>query len=122
VNRPEAAPFDADDVRRRLRERADELALELAAVAPTEAAAGAHEVGDLKDQAASEAEEQVVDAGAERDLAELRAVTAALQRLDDGRYGLCVDCGEPIDAGRLRAQPAAPRCIACQRSAELHPT
>lgn len=121
MNRPEAAAFDAADVRRRLRERAEELALELAAVAPTDAPASGHEVGDLKDLAASEAEEQVVDAGAERDLAELRVVGAALQRLDDGRYGLCVDCDEPIDAARLRAQPAAMRCFACQRDAELRP-
>jgi len=43
----------------------------------------------------------------------LAAVDAALQRLGDGSYGVCVRCGEPIGAARLTARPAAPACIGC---------
>ncbi|QWF23377.1 TraR/DksA family transcriptional regulator [Nocardioides sp. LMS-CY] len=45
--------------------------------------------------------------------AQLEEVDAALARLDAGRYGVCVDCGATIPAGRLEARPAAARCVAC---------
>lgn len=53
-----------------------------------------------------------------RDVAELSEVEAALVRLEDGSYGTCADCGEPIGWPRLNAQPTAERCIACQEKAE----
>lgn len=37
---------------------------------------------------------------------------AALQRLNDGEYGYCVNCGEEIEADRLALDPATPFCIA----------
>ncbi len=41
-------------------------------------------------------------------------VIEALQRLEDGSYGLCVDCGSPVPEGRLEAKPEAARCVTCQ--------
>jgi len=41
-------------------------------------------------------------------------VIEALRRLDDGSYGLCVDCGSPVPEGRLEAKPEAARCVTCQ--------
>ena len=49
-----------------------------------------------------------------RDLTELRGLEAARTRLADGSYGICADCGGDIGYGRLRANPAALRCIDCQ--------
>ena len=43
----------------------------------------------------------------------------ALQRLEEGTYGLCEDCQRPITEERLKALPFARRCIDCQRQAEL---
>jgi RNA polymerase-binding protein DksA len=45
----------------------------------------------------------------------LAEVEAALQRLDDGTYGTCVECGHPIASERLEALPWASHCIGCQR-------
>ncbi|OUZ10987.1 hypothetical protein BHE97_06030 [Aeromicrobium sp. PE09-221] len=45
--------------------------------------------------------------------AHLAEIDAALSRLGKGDYGRCEDCGEPIAHERLRAQPAARRCIGC---------
>jgi DnaK suppressor protein len=45
--------------------------------------------------------------------AHLAAIGAALQRLDEGTYGACAACGNPIGEGRLAARPAATTCIAC---------
>ena len=49
-----------------------------------------------------------------RDLEELRGLEAARQRLAEGGYGLCVDCGTDIEFKRLKAAPGALRCIGCQ--------
>jgi RNA polymerase-binding protein DksA len=44
----------------------------------------------------------------------LALVDAALARLDDGTYGRCLRCGEPIADARLEALPWAAHCIGCQ--------
>ncbi|HVL37118.1 MAG TPA: TraR/DksA family transcriptional regulator [Burkholderiales bacterium] len=53
-------------------------------------------------------------ADATRDLSELRALDAARQRIEQGSYGQCSRCGLEIGFARLRANPAAERCIECQ--------
>ena len=45
-------------------------------------------------------------------------IDAALRRLDDGSYGECLECGEPIAEGRLAADPTATHCLACAEAAE----
>lgn len=50
----------------------------------------------------------------------LREVVAALRRLDDGGYGVCTSCEQPIDAHRLEAVPWAALCIDCAN--EQRPT
>jgi RNA polymerase-binding transcription factor DksA len=57
-------------------------------------------------------------ADVQRDIEEQIAAAAALKRLDDGSYGLCIDCTEPIPPARLSAQPLASRCLVCQTRAE----
>ncbi len=43
----------------------------------------------------------------------LRKVNAAMNRLENGTYGICIDCEEEIPEGRLQAQPEAALCIEC---------
>jgi DnaK suppressor protein len=50
-----------------------------------------------------------------RDLDELRGLEAARTRMADGNYGICANCGGDIGFERLRANPAAVRCVECQR-------
>ena len=52
-------------------------------------------------------------AGHARRQAERRRLMAALARIDEEEFGYCEDCGEEIAEGRLRLDPAAPRCISC---------
>ena len=96
--------------------RASELQADLhaARMAAQTAHVAAHEVHDRKDDASERAGDEVGDAERERDTAELAQVEAALRRLDAGTYGDCLDCGEAIGLERLRVQPAAQRCAACQ--------
>lgn len=46
---------------------------------------------------------------------ELSRVEAALRSIDEGTYGTCTNCGNPIGAERLKAIPWAPTCIDCAR-------
>jgi DnaK suppressor protein len=48
----------------------------------------------------------------------LRDVASALQKLDDGAFGTCERCNEPISEKRLEALPFARHCIDCQRVIE----
>ena len=48
----------------------------------------------------------------------LEEVNEALKKFDNGTYGLCENCGKPINEKRLRAYPMATHCIDCQSKLE----
>ena len=48
----------------------------------------------------------------------LGRIDEALRRLEEGSYGVCIECGTEIPAVRLRALPFATRCLACQEREE----
>ena len=48
----------------------------------------------------------------------LQAIDAGLRRIEDGTYGACQNCGQPIGAERLEALPWTTRCIDCKRREE----
>jgi len=62
----------------------------------------------------TEAVERLTKVGAAEQLASMRAdVARALEKLDDGTYGLCDLCGRLIPEERLEARPASVRCVRC---------
>ena len=74
-------------------------------------------VGRLSRMDAMQAQAMAQASGHRRDAA-LRHIAAALQRLDDGSYGICLECDEPINPKRLEFDPATPLCIACAADKE----
>ncbi len=67
--------------------------------------------------AASQVFEQQRDlALRDRSHVQLELVEAALARLEQGSYGRCARCGQPIAAERLEALPWTPHCIDCART------
>ncbi len=48
----------------------------------------------------------------------LYQIDDALKRIDDGSYGVCIQCNKPITMSRLKAVPYASMCVACQRTKE----
>jgi DnaK suppressor protein len=50
--------------------------------------------------------------------AQLRVLKHALDKFDDGSYGLCEECGNDIGFSRLQARPEARLCIVCQARSE----
>ena len=77
-----------------------------------------HEVQSHVDEAEVERLGEVRFAEIEIDRARLHDIEQAQQRITEGRYGSCMDCGEDIPRERLLAQPAAIRCAGCQIAAE----
>lgn len=72
-------------------------------------------VTDPADEAVADLLSDLDNAELSRDLAELRALEAARSRLATEAFGVCPDCSGEIPFGRLSVQPAALRCIDCQR-------
>lgn len=76
------------------------------------------EVHSNADQAEAQRMDEVRFAEIEIDRRRLHDIEQARQRMAQGRYGICVDCGEDIPSERLLSQPVAVRCAACQDAAE----
>ena len=70
---------------------------------------------DSKERAKQMEDNEVVDALGNEARAEVAKISAALQRMDKGEYGKCLECGTEIDAARLAAYPYANECIDCAR-------
>ena len=109
------ATIDREKVEGRLRERAEEIARRRANLANADDGMRDSELADYDQHPADQGTEtfvQELDTTTDLLLAdEARSVEIAQQRLADGTYGTCVDCGKDIPAERLEALPEAVRCI-----------
>jgi len=106
-----------------MRERLLKLRQEIEALQETGDASAAvveldqSKVGRLSRMDAMQAQ-AMAKASGERREAMLKSIEAALKRIDDGEYGLCRDCEEPINPKRLEFDPTALRCIDCESERE----
>lgn len=73
---------------------------------------------DALDEVQNAAERELAIRNLDRESNLLRNVRAALRRIEDGSYGICVHCEEDISPKRLNAVPWTPFCIACQEAAD----
>lgn len=92
----------------------------LHAVAETEAdlaAIAAEREPEVEELAQEERSARLYDRLGEHERREVAAIDAALQRMAEGTYGVCIDCGRKIPVARLRAIPQTPYCVQC---AEQH--
>src|SRR6476660_2304083 len=96
----------------RARERVAALEREFAALAEAASAAGTDDEHD-PEGATLAFERQHAAALLEAAREQVAALDDALRRLDEGRYGVCDRCGQPIGAERLAARPAAVTCVRC---------
>lgn len=68
---------------------------------------------DFAEQATELENEEVVERLDEEAKQELALVNRALAKIENGTFGACEDCGNPISGERLNALPHAPLCIKC---------
>ncbi|QNI30704.1 TraR/DksA family transcriptional regulator [Alloacidobacterium dinghuense] len=73
---------------------------------------------DVADQAVTSYQKELLFTQGTSGHAQLSQIRLALDRLDDGSYGECLQCGNPIGAKRLEAVPWTPYCIDCQGKIE----
>jgi RNA polymerase-binding protein DksA len=74
---------------------------------------------DSAERAKQLEDSDVVDALGKEARLELLQIAATLRRMDDGQFGVCIDCGSPIEDARLEAYPYATECIDCARRGEI---
>lgn len=103
-------------VRKKLQERKLELEQEITRLSREKVSDD--QVQDPGDQAIASNMEDLNISLQNRELDEYARVKKALEMLDEGAYGICSDCGEPISEKRLALYPDATRCIVCQQAFE----
>jgi DnaK suppressor protein len=115
--------IDLNRMRARLESKRDELKTNIARLTeanpvpmdPIEANEGPN---DIEDVAVDFLEMQNEQSILVNEQALLTEVLQALKRIDDGTYGICVTCGNPIPEKRLEAIPWAARDIKCEQALE----
>jgi DnaK suppressor protein len=75
-------------------------------------------VADPLDITQQAADREVAVQNLDRESALARQLRSAIQRVDDGSYGVCLQCEEEIGPNRLKAIPWAELCIRCQEQAD----
>ena len=73
---------------------------------------------DVNDRATKEIEQALALKSRDRDRQLIAKINAALDRIEDGTYGYCLETGDPIGVYRLEAQPTATLCIEAQEQHE----
>jgi DnaK suppressor protein len=73
---------------------------------------------DALDEVQNAAERELAIRNLDRESNLLRNVRAALRRIEEGTFGVCVHCEEDISPKRVNAVPWTPFCIACQEQAD----
>lgn len=73
---------------------------------------------DETDLAVSEINQNLIFKLRDRERQLLTKIDEALARMDEGSFGTCEDCEEPIEPRRLEARPVSTLCIACKEKQE----
>jgi RNA polymerase-binding transcription factor DksA len=94
----------------RLRARLEELNRRLGRI---EASLDETPNPDFGERAAEREGDEVLEGLGAAGLQEIRMIEAALQRIEDGEFGYCVNCGRAIPEARLDLVPHASRCARC---------
>jgi DnaK suppressor protein len=74
--------------------------------------------GDESDQAGEERSREISLLLTTRNKQKLQALEGASEKIDQGTYGICEECEDPIGTGRLKAMPLARLCLPCQSTLE----
>jgi RNA polymerase-binding protein DksA len=73
---------------------------------------------DFAEQATQNENDEVMDYLGNSARTEIEMIKQAITRIDNGQYGICQVCGEPISKERLEALPYSNLCIKCASKAE----
>lgn len=105
-----------DEIKKQLLARKQELESELTRLSRERVSDD--QVQDPGDQALSSTMENLRNSLQDADLEEYNKINKALAKIEDGTYGICIDCSQPISEKRLKLFQNATRCLSCQEAFE----
>lgn len=105
-----------DAIKKTLLQRKQELEKEL--IRLSQEKFSDDQVQDPGDQALSSTMDMLSSSFQDTEREEYKRIEQALGKIEDGTYGICVDCFQPISEKRLTSFPNAARCLSCQETFE----
>ena len=115
---PKRGKRELEKYRRTLEQKKTELSDELAKARDAEEETTEESTQDIADKAVSSYTREFLYSLTDGERTVLLQIDEALNRIDDGTYGFCLNCGTPLSDKRLAAVPWAPHCVDCQELAE----
>ena len=115
---PKLTKKELEKYRRLLEEKKGELSVDLAKARDAEEESTEESTQDIADKAVSSYTREFLYSLSDGDRTTLLQIDEALARIDEGTYGGCTNCGQPMAEKRLLAVPWTPYCVDCQELAE----
>jgi DnaK suppressor protein len=109
---------ELEKYRRLLDEKKASLSQEIAKTRSAEEETTEESTQDIADKAVSSYTREFLYSLTDGERNTLLHIDEALVRIDEGGYGFCTNCGQPMAEKRLTAVPWAPYCVDCQELAE----
>lgn len=105
-----------------LLEKREEIIGEVRQIHASSQEMGQDGIQDVADEATNLYTQHVLMSLSENQREVLREVDQALDRIEEGTYGTCESCGDPIGLKRLQIRPFAKYCVGCQNLIEKQTT
>ena len=109
---------ELEKYRRLLQEKKTTLLAELAKTKHAEEETTEESTQDIADRAVSSYTREFLYSLNDTERSTIQQIDQALSRIEDGTYGLCLNCGTPMNERRLLAIPWSRHCLECQELAE----
>ncbi|MBI5681579.1 MAG: TraR/DksA family transcriptional regulator [Deltaproteobacteria bacterium] len=118
ISRPKGKePFEKQ-ITKILFKAKEELLMDVSQKVKEETNTSKFEIGDIYDIASTERDRELSLILGDRDREKLANIEDAFERLKDGTYGICEECGEPIGEERLKVLPFTKVCVECKSKNE----
>ncbi len=111
-------PTFYDIIREQLLSDKKRILADVSAKIRKESSQGQREIGDIYDIASDERERELSLMLGDRERKKLAEIDLALERINEGSYGICEECGEPVGEKRLKVLPFTRVCVDCQSRLE----
>ena len=115
---PKRNKREIEKYRRLLEQKKSELSMELAKARSAEEETNEESTQDIADKAVSSYTREFLYSLTDGERTVLLQIDEALNRIDDGAYGYCLNCNVQLSDKRLSAVPWTPYCVDCQELSE----
>lgn len=107
-----------EEIKKDLEKQKDALLADAGVILGSGLNQGNETLTDLGDQASAEADQNFILRLREREQKLLKKIDEAIDRINEGTFGICESCGGQISVKRLKARPVTTLCIECKTKQE----